>query len=38
MSFLNDKMGKLKGKLDSSIISKAKLDIYFDKVSGEYKE
>ena len=37
MSYLNDKMGKLKGKLDSTVVSKPKPILYFDKTSGVYK-
>ena len=34
MSYLNDKVGKLKGKLDSIAVNKPKLILYFDKASG----
>ena len=34
MNFLNDKMGKLKGKFDASMINKSKFEIYFDQVLG----
>lgn len=34
MNYLNDKMGKLKGKFDSSMISKSAIEVYFDRAVG----
>ena len=31
-------MGILKGKLDNSVINKAKTEVYYDEALGEYKE
>ena len=37
MNYLNDKMGKLKGKFDSSMMSKSAIEVYFDRAIGEYR-